>query len=123
MSKLLNLKSLYYFFTAIIVVFVGLIGGIVDIIQPQNLIDTASHLGFSLEFFFLLGIFKILGAIALFFPFDRVKDLAYAGFTFDFIFASYSHYVVNDPIVKIAVPIVFLVILIISFLLKEKLKN
>lgn len=123
MKKLFRLKNFYYFTTGIIAIFVGLVGGVIDIIQPESLVQTATHLGYSLEFFYLLGIFKILGAIALFFPFEKIKDLAYAGFMFDFIFASYSHYVVQDPTSKIILPLIFLVILIISYILKEVIKK
>jgi len=122
MKKLLKLKNIYYLSTGLIAIFVGLVGGVIDIIQPETLVQTAKHLGYSLEFFYLLGIFKILGAIALFLPFDKIKDLAYAGFMFDFIFASYSHYVVQDSILKITLPLVFLGILIFSYILKELIK-
>jgi hypothetical protein len=116
-------KYLYYITTGIIAIAVGLMGGIMDIVQPQNVIDMASHLGYPLYFFTLLGIFKVLGGTALVLPkrFDRLKDVAYLGFSFDFIFASYSHFSVGDPIVKVLVPLVFLGILYISFRLKEVL--
>lgn len=118
-------KYLYYGLTAVIALLVGIVGGIVDIVMPQNVIDMANHLGYPLYFFILLGVFKVLGGIVLLLPssFDRLKDMAYTGFTFDFIFASYSHYSLGDPIGKIVVPLIFLVILYFSFQLKEQLKN
>lgn len=118
-------KYIFYITTLIIAVLVGLSGGIMDILLPQNVIDMANHLGYPLYFFILLGIFKVLGGVVLLLPhkFDRVKDLAYGGFAFDFIFASYSHFMIEDPIVKVLVPMIFLMILIVSFLLKEKLKK
>ena len=123
MKKFLKLKNLYYLITAIIALFVGIIGGIIDIIQPESLVETANHLGYNLDFFYLLGIFKILGAIALFLPVERIKDLAYSGFMFDFIFASYSHYVVQDSTSKIVLPLIFLVLLSISYILKGLIKK
>ena len=115
-------KYLYYASTLLIALFVGLVGGIVDIIQPQNVIDTASHLGYPLYFFTLLGVFKILGGIALVLPnkANRLKDMAYAGFSFDLIFAAYSHLVVGDPIIKVFIPVSLLIILGISFYIKEQ---
>ena len=115
-------KYLYYGTTAIIAILVGLAGGIVDIIQPQNVIDMAAHLSYPLYFFTILGVFKVLGGIALLLPqkFTRLKDVAYAGFSFDFIFASFSHFSVGDPIVKVLIPLVLLGILYVSFRLKEE---
>ncbi len=115
-------KYLYYGTTAIIAILVGLAGGIMDILQPQNVVEVATQLGYPLYFFTLLGIFKILGGIALVLPqkFIRLKDAAYAGFAIDFIFASYSHFSVGDPIVKILIPLALLGILYVSFRLKEE---
>ena len=120
-KKLFNKKIYFLLTTGFIAIFVGIIGGVVDIIQPQNVIDTALHLGYPLYFFTLLGVFKILGAIGLFLPkaYNRLKDVVYAGFTIDFIFASFSHFSVNDEFVKIIVPLVMLGILSISYKLKE----
>jgi len=121
-KKIFNIKNLFIFTTAFIAIFVGIVGGVVDIIQPQNIIDTAAHLGYPLYFFTLLGVFKILGAIGLFLPrkYDRLKDVVYAGFAIDFIFASFSHFSVNDDAIKVITPLVMLGILSISYKLKDR---
>ncbi|MAD41993.1 MAG: hypothetical protein CL623_06335 [Arcobacter sp.] len=121
-SKILNIRNLYFLTTGIIVVLVGLLSGIVDIIQTQNVITVAQELGYPLYFFTLLGVFKILGAIALILPkkFNSVKLIAYSGFSFDFIFASFSHFSLGDGFLKVLTPLVFLVILAISYKLKDK---
>lgn len=57
------------------------------------------HIGFTLQTMQLLAVFKILGVIALLVPgFPRLKEWAYAGFTFDLIGAAYSFAVVGDPV-------------------------
>lgn len=123
-KKLFNKKIFYFLTTGFIALLVGLAGGVMDIIQPQKIIDTALHLGYPLYFFALLGVFKILGAIGLFLPkkFDRLKDIVYAGFSIDFIFASFSHFSLGDPIAKIITPLVMLGILSISYYLKDRVK-
>jgi uncharacterized membrane protein len=123
-QKLFNKKIFYFLTTGFIALLVGLVGGIMDIIQPQNVIDTASVLGYPLYFFTLLGVFKILGAIGLFLPkaFDKLKDIVYAGFAVDFIFASFSHFASEDPFSKIITPLIMLVILYISYYLKDRVK-
>lgn len=117
--KFFNKKTLYILLTLIISILVGLIGGIIDIVQPKSLVITANTLSYPLYFFTLLGVFKVLGALALFFPSDKIKNIAYTGFTFDFIFASFSHFSVNDSILKIVTPLILLMILFVSYKLKE----
>lgn len=122
-NKILNLKTLYYVLTLIVALLVGFMGGFVDIIHTQGVIDVSNHLGYPLYFFTLLGVFKILGGIALLLPkkFEKYSKIAYIGFTFDFIFASFSHFSVGDPFGKIIVPLVFLGILAGSYILKKKI--
>lgn len=122
-NKILNLKTLYYVLTLIVALLVGFMGGFVDIIHTQGVIDASNHLGYPLYFFTLLGVFKILGGIALLLPkkFEKYSKIAYIGFTFDFIFASFSHFSVGDPFGKIIVPLVFLGILAGSYILKKKI--
>lgn len=123
MKKLLSLKTLYILLTALIAILVGIVGGIVDIIQTQGVLTASEHLGYPLYFFTLLGVFKVLGGIALFISNDKIKNIAYAGFSFDFIFASFSHFSVGDPLMKVLMPLIFLGLLIFSYILKEKIKD
>ena len=114
--------QLHIITTTIIVVFVGFIGGTLDILQVDNVVETARQLGYPLYFFVLLGVFKILGAIILLLPraYDNLKIMAYSGFTFDFIFASFSHFTLGDENLKVIIPLVFLLVLSISYNTKEK---
>ena len=122
-EKIFNKKTLYYVTTLFIAILVGLVGGIVDIMHTPAVVEVTERLGYPLYFFTLLGVFKILGAIALLMPvrFKKIKEWAYAGFTFDFIYASFSHYSVNDSIDKVIIPLVMLAILGISYYLKDRL--
>ena len=121
-EKIFNKRNLYFLTTGLIVVLIGLVGGLFDILQTQNVVVMAEHLSYPLYFFTLLGIFKILGAIALVLPkkFNTITNMAYAGFTFDFIFASFSHFSVGDGFGKIVFPLIILAILAISYIIKDK---
>jgi len=121
-TKIFNKKTIYFIITGFIAIMVGIVGGIVDIVQTQGVIEASKTLGYPLYFFTLLGIFKILGGVALLLPqnFEKVKLVAYSGFAFDFIFASFSHFSVNDGLVKIIIPLFFLVLLAFSYNLKNK---
>lgn len=57
------------------------------------------HLGYPVYFLTILGIWKILGVIALLVPkFPLLKEWAYAGFFFIMTGAIFSHIATGDPI-------------------------
>lgn len=76
------------------------------------------HLGFSDYFRYELAIAKILGALALIIPQVpvKLKEWAYAGFAITFISASIAHYSSGDPASAIITPLVFLAVLVVSYL-------
>lgn len=122
LEKFFSLKVMFIATTLLIAVAVGFVGGMVDIMQTQNVVQIAQHLGYPLYFFTLLGIFKILGGVVLLLPqkFNRIKELAYFGFFVDFIFASFSHYSVQDSAFDIIMPLGLLVVLLVSFILSSR---
>ena len=121
-EKIFNKKVVYFASTFFIAIIIGLYGGTIDILQTEEVINITKTLQYPLYFFTLLGIFKILGGIVLLLPrkFIKIRDVAYTGFAFDFIFAAYSHWAISDSIHKIILPIVILIILSISYYLKNK---
>ncbi|MFA9212043.1 MAG: DoxX family protein, partial [Moraxellaceae bacterium] len=75
------------------------------------------HLGYPQYFGNALVIFKVLGVLALIIPAipKRIKEWAYAGFAFDFIFATISHGAVDGMNGQTFFPLVVLAILIVSY--------
>lgn len=74
-----------------------------------------AHLGYPQQLRIILGIAKPLGAIALLVPgMAKLKEWAYAGFTFAWISAFFAHYLAGDG--PIAFPLVLLVLLVVSYL-------
>lgn len=84
-----------------------------------------SHLGYPDYFRIMLTCFKVLGALVLIIPVfkGRLKEWAYAGFTFDFIAAFVSHLVVDGPGGDAVFPLVFLVILAVSYFCYHQLNK
>lgn len=82
------------------------------------------HLGFPSYFRIELGILKVLGALALILPMvpEKIKSIAYFGFALTFISAFIAHLASGDPISVAIMPIVFLVILVISYIFSPKIK-
>ena len=83
------------------------------------------HLGYPLYFGYTLIIFKVLGVLALIIPKipNRIKEWAYAGFAFDFIFASVSHGCVDGIGFNAFFPLIFLALLIASYISNYKLRE
>lgn len=82
-----------------------------------------SHLGYPDYFRVMLTFFKVTGAILLALPMvkGRLKEWAYAGFTFDFLSAAVSHTVVDGFGGQTIFPLVALVILAVSYITYHKL--
>jgi uncharacterized membrane protein YphA (DoxX/SURF4 family) len=74
-----------------------------------------AHVGYPQQLRIVLGIAKPLGAIALLMPgFPRLKEWAYAGFTFAWICAFVAHYLAQDG-PKVIMPVVLLILLLVSY--------
>jgi uncharacterized membrane protein YphA (DoxX/SURF4 family) len=73
-----------YWVTTALVVFELALGGIWDILRVPQVRDLIERLGYPQYFLVILGIWKLLGAVALVIPqFPRLKEWAYAGVVFD----------------------------------------
>jgi len=82
--------------------------------SPQS-VEGFAHVGYPQQLRIILGIAKPLGGIALIVPgIVRLKEWAYAGFTFAWISAFIAHYLAKDG-AKAFAPLVFLLILAISY--------
>jgi hypothetical protein len=70
-----------------------------------------THLGYPIYFLTILGVWKLLGVVAVLIPkFPLLKEWAYAGFFFAMTGAAFSHVAVSDPMGEL-VPSLFLLVL------------
>lgn len=77
-------------------------------------------LGYPFYIVKILGLAKILGAIAILTPgFPKLTEWAYAGFTFLFVGATASHLLAGDT-AHAPFPLIFLVLLMGSYFLRKK---
>lgn len=81
------------------------------------------HLGFPDYFRVELAVAKFLGVIALLVPgIPKVfKQFAYAGFAVNLVSASIAHFSKGDPVQAVVTPVVFGVILFVSYHFYNKL--
>jgi hypothetical protein len=92
-------KILYWVFTILLIALMlfSAVGTFMN--NPQG-VEFAKHLGYPLYVFKFLAVAKILGIIAILVPGNRrLKEWAYAGFTFDLVGAVYSGLSVGDSLV------------------------
>ena len=114
-------KIIFWVTTIIIFLFEGVMPALTS--QTELAKEGIKHLGYPEYFGNALVVFKILGVLVLIIPKapNRIKEWAYAGFAFDFIFASISHFAVDGAGFQAFFPLIFLVILIISYVNYHKL--
>lgn len=110
-----------YWAVTIIFVLAILQSGIVELIPTEGSKQLMDMLGYPQYLNTILGVAKILGAIALVQPkFQTVKEWAYAGFTIDFVGAMVSGIYATDSIAIVIVPLVFLAVMFVSYYLWKK---
>ena len=116
-------KIIFWITTTIIFLFEGVMPALTS--QSEMAKEGIKHLGYPEYFGNALVIFKILGVLILVIPQipKNVKEWAYAGFAFDFIFASISHFAVDGVGFEGFFPLIFLVILAISYVHHHKLER
>ncbi len=90
--------------------------GIVQLIQMEEEVASINALGFPSYLLPILGVWKILGTIAILIPkFPLLKEWAYAGFFFVMTGAAISHLTVGDETITLFGPILLLLLTIISW--------
>jgi uncharacterized membrane protein len=109
-------KIIYWIATSLLA-FGMLQSGIFAMLRTKDWVDLVTGLGYPVYFLSILGIWKILGVIAILIPrFKLLKEWAYAGFFFAMTGALVSHLAMGDYAVKaIAGPFFQIVFIILSW--------
>lgn len=72
--------------------------GIVQLIKMEEEVTNITHLGYPVYFLSILGVWKLLGVVAVLIPkFSLLKEWAYAGFFFAMTGALLSRMAIGDP--------------------------
>ena len=75
-----------------------------------------THLGYPIYFLTILGVWKLLGVVAVLSPkFALLKEWAYAGFFFAMSGAVFSHIALGDPMSEIFPSMLLLVLTVVSW--------
>jgi|SRR5690606_22558415 len=90
--------------------------GIIQLLQQEEELENMARLGYASYFLLIIGVWKILGVIAVLVPkYPLVKEWAYAGFFFVMSGAIISHIAVEDPISEIFPPILLIILTVVSW--------
>lgn len=116
-------KIIFWTTTILIFLFEGVMPALTS--QSELAKEGIKHLGYPEYFGNALVVFKILGVLALIIPIvpGRIKEWAYAGFAFDFIFASISHFAVDGIDFNGFFPLIVLAILVVSYVTYHKIQR
>lgn len=114
-------KIFYWSSTTLIALFEGVMPALTS--QSEMAKEGIRHLGYPPYFGNALVVFKVFGVLLLAIPGvpKCVKEWAYAGFAFDFIFAAISHGAVDGINGQTFFPFIVLAILAVSYIYYHKL--
>lgn len=111
-------KIFFWTTTGFLFFFEGLMPLTALLFGYASVTDGSVHLGYPVYFAYVFVAFKIIGSILLIIPRlpRSLKEWTYAGFAFDFIFASISHFVVDGVGFVSLFPLIILAILVVSYI-------
>jgi len=118
-------KIIFWISTSIIFLWEALMPLSTVLFAPQYVNAGTKPLGYPDYFAYALIIFKVLGSIAIMLPNlpSKLREWAYAGLTFNLIFAVISHVMVDKNISYILMPVVVGMILAVSYIYDQKIKG
>jgi uncharacterized membrane protein len=98
----MNKGKLITYWIATALLAIGMLqSGIFAVLKTDQWVKLVTSLGYPVYFLYILGVWKILGVIAILIPkFPLLKEWAYAGFFFAMTGALVSHLAVGDYEVK-----------------------
>ena len=89
---------------------------IVQLIRMDEEVQNFENLGYPVYLMSILGIWKLLGVIAILLPkTPLLKEWAYAGFFFAMSGALISHIIISDDVVELFGPALLLILTVLSW--------
>src|SRR6202046_249186 len=112
-------KLIWYWIITVILSFCIFFGGLAQAMQAKGVVQGFKPLGYPTYFISLIGVWKVLGVIAILIPkFKLLKEWAYAGIFFTMTGAVISHIASNDIKAQIIAPIFLAVFTVLSWYLR-----
>ena len=112
-------RTIAYWGATGVVTIVPLLAAFAYLTSSPQAVENFRHVGYPQQLRFLLGVGKLAGAVALLMPgLPRLKEWAYAGFTFMWIAATVAHYVAGDKPLFL-LPVALLAALAVSYVTRS----
>ena len=109
-------NKIIYWAATVLLAFGMLGSGISQLFHVKEMDELIAHVGYPLYFMSIIGVWKILGVIAILIPKHKLlKEWAYAGFFFLMTGALISHLVIGDSGKAILGPLFQTVFIILSW--------
>lgn len=90
--------------------------GLVQVLRVKTEVDFITHLGYPVYFVTILGVWKLLGVIAVLIPrYPLLKEWAYAGFFFSMTGALLSHVASGSPVKDMFPSLLLLTLTVLSW--------
>ncbi len=118
-------QKIFWAATIILVLWEGVMPLSTMLFAPQYVNAGTKPLGYPDYFAYALIICKVLGVFAIAYPKTpaRLKEWAYAGLTFNLIFAFISHACVDKNISYMLMPLVVMAILAVSYIYNNTIQQ
>ena len=114
-------RSIVFWMATVSVVAELAVGGVWDLLRIDYVRDVVEHLGHPTYVLTIMGVWKVLGAVALLVPgYPRLKEWVYAGAVINYASAVASHLVVGDGIAAIVAPAALLTLTVTSWALRGR---
>ncbi len=114
-------KKIIYWITTVWLALGMASTGIVQIIKMEEEVANFTNLGYPIYLMTLLGVWKILGVIAILIPkYPLLKEWAYAGFFFAMSSALISHIAIGDEALTFFGPALLLILTIVSWYFRPR---
>lgn len=109
-------NRIIYWIVTVFLSFGMLAGGIQQMLQIGGYNEIVTGLGYPLYLLSLLGVWKILGVVAILVPrFPLLKEWAYAGFFFAMSGAAISHFAAGQSFVEAVPSLILLLVTVLSW--------
>jgi hypothetical protein len=116
-------KILYWVFTVLLILLM-LFSAISSFFPNPQGIEMMKHIGYPYSVLTLLSVAKILGVIVILIPgFPRLKEWAYAGFTFDLMGAVFAGLSAGDALLMWLPVLIGLVFVFGSYIFYHRIKR
>ncbi len=90
--------------------------GLVQLLRVESEVDNITRLGYPVYFLTIIGVWKMLGVVAVLLPrFPLLKEWAYAGFFFAMSGATCSRIAAGDPVQQIFPSLLLLLLTLVSW--------